>query len=114
MVCPGFRGVRLLDSCHGDRCRVLELYGCEPAEGGVPAAAVVEDLEVVEHRVGQLDAGVPSMAVEELDLHPGPEGLDDGVVVAVADGSHRGDQAGLLGAGGEGQRAELPGLNRSL
>jgi hypothetical protein len=52
---------------------VLELHGGEPAEGGVPAAAVVEDLEVVEHRVSQFKAGAPASAVEELDLYAGPE-----------------------------------------
>jgi len=73
----------------------------------VPTAAVVEDFAVVEHRVRQLEAGAPALAVEELDLHAGPEGLDDGVVVAVADGPHRGHQPRLLGAGGEGPGAEL-------
>jgi len=35
----------------------------------VSALAVVEDLDVLEHRVGELEAGGPSLAVEELDLH---------------------------------------------
>jgi len=87
--------------------RFSNSMGVSPAEGGVPAAAVVEDFEVVEHRVRQLKAGAPASAVEELDLHAGPEGLDDRVVVAVADGSHRGHQSGLLGAGGERPGTEL-------
>ncbi len=48
----------------------------------MPAAAVVEDLEVLEHRVHQLEAGAAALVVEGLDLHAcvcplvrGPEGL---------------------------------------
>jgi hypothetical protein len=59
------------------RCRWLidgfELDGCEHAKRGVAALAVVEDLEVLEDRVGELDSGVPALAVEELDLHAAPE-----------------------------------------
>jgi transposase-like protein len=74
------------------RCRwlmaVLELDGCEHAKRRVPALTVVEDLEVFEDRVRELDAGAPSLPVEQLDLHAAPERLDDGVVEAVADGTH--------------------------
>jgi hypothetical protein len=34
----------------------------------VSTPAVVEDLEVVEHRVRQVEARAPAAAVEELDL----------------------------------------------
>ncbi len=34
------------------------------------ALAVVEDLEVLEDRVGQLDPGAPGLLVEELDVEP--------------------------------------------
>jgi len=37
------------------------------------ALAVVEDLEVLEHRVRELDPGMPLLTVEQLDLHPGPD-----------------------------------------
>ena len=43
----------------------------------MPSLAVVEDLEVLEDGVGQLQASSPASAVEQLDLHAGPEGLDD-------------------------------------
>jgi hypothetical protein len=46
---------------------VLELYGCEHAQTAVPPLPVVPDLEVLEYRVGQVDAGLPAPAVEELD-----------------------------------------------
>ncbi|WP_456585399.1 hypothetical protein [Blastococcus sp. SYSU DS0973] len=74
---------------------------------------VVPDLEVLEDRVGQFDAGLPAPAVEELDLHPGPEELDHRVVVAVADAADREHQAAGLGAVCERLGAELPGLNWS-
>ena len=51
----------------------------------MPALAVVEDLEVLEDGVGQLDAGLPSAAVEQPDLHPARERFDDGVIERVAD-----------------------------
>lgn len=37
-------------------------HGVQVAEGGVPALTVVEDLEVLEDRVGRLDPGAPAMA----------------------------------------------------
>ena len=55
---------------HGDRCLHFELYRRHHAERGVSALAVVPDLDVVEHRIGELDPGGPALAVEELDLHP--------------------------------------------
>ena len=44
-----------------------------------------EDLQVFEDRVGELYPSLPSSAVEQLDLHPGPERFDDGVVEAITD-----------------------------
>jgi hypothetical protein len=51
----------------------------------VAALAVVEDLEVLEDRVGELQPGAPSFAVEQLGLHACPESLHHAVVVGVAD-----------------------------
>jgi hypothetical protein len=55
---PRLRGVGSLDR---DGLVVSELvFGCgEHAKGGVTPLAVVEDLEVLEHGVGQLDSGPP-------------------------------------------------------
>jgi hypothetical protein len=39
----------------------------------VTALAIVEDLEVLEDRIRELDAGPPTPAVEEFDLHLAPE-----------------------------------------
>ena len=35
--------------------------------------AVVEHLNEFEHRRGELDASLPALAVEQLDLHSAPE-----------------------------------------
>jgi len=51
----------------------------------VPPLPVVEDFKILENRVGELQAGSPSAAVEQLDLHAGPERFDDGVIEAVPD-----------------------------
>jgi hypothetical protein len=40
------------------------------------SATVVEDLDVLEDRVRELDAGLPATRVEQLELHPRPERLD--------------------------------------
>jgi hypothetical protein len=43
---------------------VLDLYGAEHPEGRVSALTLVGDLDVVEDRVGQFDAGVPAATVD--------------------------------------------------
>src|SRR3954463_1605534 len=94
----------------GDR---LELRGGEKAERGVPAAAVEEDLDVLEDLGAQFGLGWPAAAVDELLLQRREEALGDGVVVAVAAAAHRLGDAGGAGLLGEGQRDELPGLKVS-
>lgn len=90
---------------------LLELNRGAPAQGAVASLPVMEDLQVLKDRIGELDASGPSPAVQEFGLHPGPERLDDGVVVGVTDGAHRGQQAGLLGALGERPRGVSGGFN---
>lgn len=63
---------------------------------------VLEELNVVVDRGGELDAGSPALAVQELDLHPPPEGLDHRIVICAADGSHRGSKAGVSDLAAEG------------
>jgi hypothetical protein len=46
--------------------------------------AIVEDLQIVEDRVGQFHSGPPWLTVQQLDLHATPEGLDHGVIEAIA------------------------------
>ena len=75
------------DSGFSCRCGWLissfELDWCDHAKRGVPSLTIVEDLEVVEDGVRQLDSCAPTLPVEEFDLHPAPERLDEGIVVAV-------------------------------
>jgi hypothetical protein len=74
--------------------RYLELGWEQVAELRVPALPVVEDLDVVEHRVCQLDPGSPLLAVEQFDLHAGPERFDHDVAQPVADGAEGGHKSG--------------------
>src|SRR3954449_12735376 len=69
--------------CESGDVRGVELLVLDrgtPAQGAVATTPVVEDLQVLKERVGQLDAGLPPSPVEQLGLHPAPERLDDGVV----------------------------------
>jgi len=68
----------------------------EPAQGTVATTPVVENLQVLKDRSGELDAGGPLLTVEEFDLHPGPEGLNHGVVVGVTDGAIEGSRPASL------------------
>ena len=71
---------------------VLELDRGQHPECTVPALAIVEDLEVFEHGVGQFDPRFPSFPIQKFGLHSAPERFDDGIVIAIADRSHRRDQ----------------------
>jgi len=59
---------------------VFELDRRQVAQRGVAPARVVEALDVLEDRVGQLGAGVPAAPVEQLGLQGREERLGDGVV----------------------------------
>lgn len=87
----------------------LVLDRAEHAERGVPPLTVVEDLKVLEDRVGELETGVPSLAVEELDLHPRPERFHLAVVVAVTDRAHGLGQARVQRPARERPGGELTG-----
>ena len=89
---------------------VLELYGWGPAQGGVASAAVVEAFDPFEDRRGQFEARGPPLPVEDLDLQPATECLDDGVALRVEGGQ----QAGLAGPFGEGPGHELGAVGALL
>src|SRR3954454_5641512 len=96
----------------GDR---LELRWGEISERGVPAPAVVEDLDVLEDRGAQVGLGWPAAAVDELLLQGREEALSEGdLMLAVAAAAHRLRDPGDAGLLAEGKGDELPGLNRSL
>lgn len=67
-MCPGFGGVAIVVTGHGlgGLVWLFEPYRSPHPQRGMTALAVVE--EVVEDRVGQLDAGFPASAVEQFDL----------------------------------------------
>jgi hypothetical protein len=60
---------------------------CEHAKRRVSALSIVEDLQVLEDRVGELDASLRLATVGQLNLHAAPERLDDRVIEAVTDRS---------------------------
>jgi hypothetical protein len=57
----------------GGRPERFELCWADVTEVAVTAFGVVEVVDVIGHRGGQLDGGGPSAGVEQLDLHPRPE-----------------------------------------
>ena len=67
-----------------------------------------------EDRVGEFDSGLPPPAVEQFDLHRGPEALHQGVVQAVADGAEGRQEAGGADLLAEHLRGELGRFNRSM
>lgn len=88
---PRFSGIRG-EAKRAGGCGSVRNQGCFPAEGGVSASAVVEAFDVFEDCVGELDPDAPSLPVEQFGLHAGPEGLDDRVIVGVADRAERRQQ----------------------
>jgi len=60
----------------------FEFDGCKHAKRRVSALAIVKDFEVFENCGGELDAGVPTLAVEEFYLHPTPKRFHLSVVIA--------------------------------
>src|SRR5207248_5734520 len=64
-------------------------------ESGVTAPRVVPALDVLEDGHPPLGVGLEGATVDELALDAGEEAFTQGVVVGVADGSHRGPAAGL-------------------
>lgn len=69
--------------------------------------SVVERFDVVGHGERELDHGAPALSIKQLDLHRAPERLHGSVVVAIADGAHRGDDPQFVELLSEGPRREL-------
>ena len=72
-----------------DARRPLERHGTEITRGRVAAPAVVERLDEVEHRQARRVPGPEGAALDQLALERRAEPYAQGVVVAVADGTHR-------------------------
>jgi hypothetical protein len=63
---PGLSGAAIAGFTRrtGTRVESFILDGAERAQRAVASLPVVEDLQILEDRVGQLDAGLPPAAVE--------------------------------------------------
>lgn len=83
------------------------LDGRDVSEFRVAPLAVVDDLDVLEHGVGQVDSSAPFLPVQKLDPHAGPEGLHHRILVAVADSAEGGHEPGFADLVCEGTRGEL-------
>src|SRR5271163_2622357 len=112
LMWPGFLGVGGLES-GGDLSLlvlVLVFAGCEHVQGAVASSCVVPDLDVVVDRARELDAGLPSFSVQQLDLHAGPERLDHRIVERSADGTDGWCEAGFCDLLAEDPGSELNAL----
>jgi hypothetical protein len=83
--------------------------GCEHSRG--LSGGVCGDLEVLEDRVGQFEAGASPLAIQEFCPHACPEGLHHAVVVGVTDPSHREREPSGLDPLAEGPGRELASVN---
>ena len=61
----------------------------------VAALAIVEHLEVLEESSCEFEARVPTLPVEQLHLNPAPERFHHGIVIAITDRPHRGEEVGI-------------------
>src|SRR5256885_8827523 len=82
-------------------------------ESGVTAPRVVPALDVLEDGHPSLGLGLEGATVDELALEAGEEAFTQGVV-GVADGSHRGPDAGLATSLPEGYRGVLRAVVRGM
>lgn len=78
----------------------------------MPALAIAEDLAVLEYGVGQFDPRFPSFSIQKFRLHSAPERFDPGVVITIADRSHRRNQPQVMPQAGERPRRELHSVVR--
>ena len=66
----------------------FELGRGERNQGGVESARTVEVLDVAGDRYVEFHGRSPGLDVEQFGLRPSPEGLDEGIAGAIADGCH--------------------------
>jgi hypothetical protein len=89
---------------------VFVVVGGQHPEGGVPADRVVERFDVLEDGLGELVPRRPGSPVVEFCLEDGEEAFGQGVVVGIADGAHRGQEARLTESVPESPRGGLAGV----
>jgi hypothetical protein len=66
----------------------FKVDGAEIVKGGVESGAVVEGLDVAEDRDATLGTGGEAMMIDQFVFEAAKEGLDEGVIVAVAFATH--------------------------
>ena len=69
--------------------------------------SIVEDLDVVEHRIREFEPRLPPLSVQQFNLHARPEGFHHRVIKGVADGSEGRYESGVADPFGERPRGEL-------
>src|SRR6266545_5912169 len=80
----------------------------------MPAPRIVEAFDELEDSHPSFGLGRKLVAVEQLALERREEALAQSIVVAVADGSHRGTHAGLPAPFSEGDRGVLRSVIRVM
>jgi hypothetical protein len=90
--CPGFGGgVKLASRYGAGRRRLLaglELHRCQHTKRRMSTLPVMEELQILEERGGQLQPRGPGLPVQELDLHAAPERFHQGVIEACSHCAH--------------------------
>jgi len=90
-VCPDFGWQVVWWGCDGRVTgqRNLELYGDHAAQAALAAAPVVGRLDPADDRNGEVLAGLPGVAVEDVVWEEREERFHRGVVASGRDASHR-------------------------
>src|SRR3989442_4848499 len=83
---------------------LLENYRGQVREGGMAAARVVPAFDEVEDGQARVGVSREAVPIEQLALEGREEALAEGVVVGVADASHRRPDAGVATPPAEGER----------
>ena len=73
----------------------------------VAALLVMEGIDVVSRRRAQFENRCPFSPVPQLSLHPGPERLDHGIVITIANSSEAEPQPVFVDIAGERPGLEL-------
>src|SRR5262249_27245968 len=97
--------------CH---LRAFESGRRDIADRGMPPSGVVPAFDEIEDRGAGGGRIRPRSAREELALERGEEAFTERVVIAVADGSHRGADARLAAPRAKGDRRVLTALIRVM
>ena len=73
----------------------FKVDGAEIGKTEMQSGAVVEGFDVIEDGGASLGVGGEAVMIDEFVFEAAPEGLDEGVIIAVALATHGSDQAVL-------------------